>query len=310
MSVPVAVIDIGSNSIKVLVAERTAGGPLAARFIRTLDARISAGISRARPLLSDDGIARGVAAVRELAADARREGASRILAVATSAVRDALNGRDFCARIENDAGCRVRILTGEEEANLIGRGLRCDPALAGLSDFSVFDLGGGSLECLAFQGGKVVQAVSLSLGCVRLTERCVSDPTAPFTDEARHRVTELTKEVVAKSGFHAVLPADRVAIGTGGTLTTARAILAARHGRTLEQTDTLLPVPLLQEMLAWIGREPLPARKQVPGLPPARADIFPTALATFLALAECTGIGAYRNSLYNLRWGVADEALA
>ena len=306
----VAVIDIGSNSIKILVAQRTSSGTLTAQLIKTLDARISAGISKAEPRLSEEGMARGLGAVKELLVDAAAFTPVKTILVATSAVRDATNGADFRQRIFATTGYGVRLLSGDEEANLIGRGLTCDPTLKGLRDFYLFDLGGGSLECLAFRGRVINQALSLQLGCVRLTERCVSDATKAFTDEARLRVSELAREHLAKGGFAFDLPADSVAVGTGGTLTTARAILAARDGKTLEGISSTITVAQLRELLTLIGSVDLETRRRIPGVPAGRADVMPAALATFLALAEFGGISAFTNSLYNLRWGVADEALA
>ena len=89
MSGSVAVIDIGSNSIKVLVALRGDGGGVFPLHVRSLDARISAGISQAEPRLSEDGMARGLNAIRTLLADADRFSAQTVILVATSAVRDA-----------------------------------------------------------------------------------------------------------------------------------------------------------------------------------------------------------------------------
>src|SRR5208337_3043822 len=106
----VAVIDIGSNSIKILVAGKSDGGHLAARQIRTIEARISAGISRENPRLAPEGAARGIRAVAELVADARAFRAGQIIVVATSAVRDAANGREFCDRVRAETGQPVRIL--------------------------------------------------------------------------------------------------------------------------------------------------------------------------------------------------------
>ncbi len=304
----IAVIDIGSNSIKILVAERTAGGLLTARFAKTLDARISAGISHAKPQLSPEGIARGLTAIQELLTDAATFVPTQTILVATSAVRDALNGAEFRQRVLAETGHDIRILTGEEEANLIGRGLTCDPALSGLRDFYLFDLGGGSLECLSFRNRTITQAISLPLGCVRLTERCVADPQQPFTAEARLRVSEITREQLEKSGFVFDLPAEALAIGTGGTLTTARAILAAREGKTFESISSQLTVTQLSELLTLIGSVDLETRRRIPAVPAGRADVMPAALATFVALAEFGHITAFHNSVYNLRWGVADEA--
>jgi exopolyphosphatase/guanosine-5'-triphosphate,3'-diphosphate pyrophosphatase len=305
----VAVIDIGSNSIKVLVAARGPEGRPVAREMRTLDARISAGIGGAKLRLTEESIERGVSAVRELLSVAAPHAPAKVLLVATSAVRDAANGADFCRRILKATGHEVRILSGDEEAGLIGRGLRCDPALSDLKDFYLFDLGGGSLECLSFRGRRNEAAVSLPLGCVRLTERFVSDPSAPFTAAAAKAVALHTRDVLAGSGFAFGLAPGSGAVGTGGTLTAARMIVGARGGKSLEETETILSVDGLRELLSEIGGLPLADRARVPGLPPRRADVFPTALATLIAIAEMVPFAAYRHSLYNLRWGLAAEAL-
>ncbi len=305
----VAVVDIGSNSIKILIAARDAAGALASRHYRTIDARISAGISRAEPRLTAEGMARGLDAITSLLADAATHAPAQTILVATSAVRDALNGADFIARVHAATGHRIRLLTGDEEANLIGRGLTCDPALAHLRDFYVFDLGGGSLECLTFRDRRIEQAVSLQLGCVRLTEKFITDPTAPLTANQAIAIATYTRDVVARSGFRFSLPSAAVAIGTGGTLSTVRTIRGAPTGQTLAQTATRLPVPELCALLDTLGALPLAERQKIPGLPPARADVFPTALATIITLAELGNFPAFENSLYNLRWGLAAEAL-
>jgi exopolyphosphatase/guanosine-5'-triphosphate,3'-diphosphate pyrophosphatase len=305
----VAVIDIGSNSIKLLVASRGREGRLVPLLSRTIEARISAGISRARPRLTGKGMARGLAAVGALLADAATLSPRRVVLVATSAVRDAANGEEFRRRVQVETARTIRILTGEEEANLIGRGLTCDPALARLRNFYVFDLGGGSLECLAFRNRRVVRAVSLPLGCVRLTEQFVPRPTKPFPPGAAAHIARLVGDQFAKAGFAFSLPPGAVAIGTGGSVTTVRAVLAARKGRTLAQTSTRVTVAELRAMLARTGPLPLAQRKKIPGLPPARADVFPAALATVIAIADLGHLRAFRHSLYNLRWGLADKEL-
>jgi len=112
---------------------------------RTIDARISAGISRDEPRLTEEGMARGLEPSPHH--HAATHSPARTISVATSAVRDALNGADFYRpRSSSHRPGRIRLLSGDEEANLIGRGLTCDRALTGLRDFYVFDLGGGSLE--------------------------------------------------------------------------------------------------------------------------------------------------------------------
>ncbi len=306
----VAVIDLGSNSIKILVATRASGGGVEPLHLRTIDARISGGLGARNPRLGDAAMARGIEAVSSLLADAARFSPRRISVVATSAVRDAANGADFRARLRAATGHDVRLLDGAEEASLIGRGLTCDPALRQQQDFNVFDLGGGSLECLAFRRRQIEQAVSLQLGCVRLMERFVTNPAGPFPASAAVRISAEVAATVAAGGFRLSLPAGAVAVGTGGTITNVRTILGTREGIPFESTDPTISVGQLRALLQEIGGMTLAERKQLPGLPPARADVFPTALATFIALAEIGGYGAFQNSVFSLRFGVADEMLA
>ena len=304
----VAVIDIGSNSIKILIAARTTDGGLAALKYRTIDARIGAGISRTEPRLSEEGMSRGLAAIVDLLAETEPFSPRKIVFVATSAVRDARNGAEFIARVHAATGHRIRLLSGEEEANLIGRGLTCDPALTALRDFYVFDLGGGSLECLAFRDRRISQALSLPLGCVRLAEKFLPDPTLPLSAAHALSIATHTRAVLSQSAFNFSLPPGATAVGTGGTLTTVRTILAARLGQTLDATPTFVSLAELRSLLAWLGALPLEERRKIPGLPPARADVFPPALVTVIAVAEAGGLRGFENSLYNLRWGLVAEA--
>lgn len=306
---PVAVIDIGSNSIKVLVAALNVAGTIIPLKIRTIDARISAGISNHRPRLTEEGMSRGVDAIRALLLDVASFSPAKIILVATSAVRDAANGEEFRARVLAVTSHSIRILSGEEEANLIGRGLTCDPALRELRNFYVFDLGGGSLECLTFRHRRIVQAVSVQLGCVRLTEKFVIDPNAPFPASAGIAITNYAQQIITESGFRFDLGDKAVVVGTGGTMATARAILGAREQKPFDATPANVTVAQLRELLAAIGSLPLAERQRIPGLPSARADIFPTALATFIALAELGRFAEYFNSVYNLRYGLAAEEL-
>lgn len=308
MPTSVAVIDIGSNSIKVLVAALDPTGVVTQLASRTIDARISAGISQAEPRLGDEGMARGLAAIQELLMDAAPFKPARTVLVATSAVRDARNGDDFRARVKSATGHSIRVLTGDDEANLIGRGLTSDPALAALKDFFVFDLGGGSLECLFFRDRKIQQAQSLQLGCVRLTERFMKDAAAPLQSEECNALAKHVRDELKRSGFRfpVIAPA---AVFAGGSMATVRAIKGARHGLTLEDTPAIIGTDTLGELLDEMAPMTLDERKGIGGLPAARADVFPAALVTMLTLADYAHIERFHHSLHNLRWGLAAEAL-
>jgi len=304
----VAIIDIGSNSIKILVAVRTASGALEAVKTKTVDARISAGIGKAKPELSEDSMRRGLAAIEELLTDAAALSPDKIILVATSAVRDAANGEVFRERVRSATGREIRILSGDEEANLIGRGLTCDPALGELQDFYVFDLGGGSLECLTFRGRKIIQAASLQLGCVRLTERFIKAPAAPLQQSELTALAVHVRDELKRSGFRFAITAPP-AVFTGGTMSTIRAIKGARHALTLEDTPALVGLDTMSQLLDELAPLNLDERKAVPGMPAPRADVFPAALVTMIALADYAHIDRFHHSLYNLRWGLAAETI-
>jgi exopolyphosphatase/guanosine-5'-triphosphate,3'-diphosphate pyrophosphatase len=304
-----AVIDVGSNSIKLLVADRGGDGRLVEVVSRTLESRISKGIGSDHPRLSAEGMEHGISSIATFANEAKRARADRISVVATSAVRDASNGSVFAQDIKAGTGLDLRVLTGAEEANLIGSGLTTDPALVSLKNFHAYDLGGGSLECLSFRNRSVERAVSLPLGCVRLTEKFVAEPAEPLSDDAAYQIGKHVKAALLASGIKLPIPPGHGVVGTGGTLTTARAVLAANRGVTVSETSPLVGVNFLHELLAKVAPLDLEARRQVKGLSAERADVFPAALATLLALAELGGFQAFHHSFRNLRWGVAAELI-
>lgn len=308
MSRRVAVIDIGSNSIKSLVAEREGDGSVRTIATEIEETRISRGINNAGPVLSEAGITAGAAAVSRLVRMAARHGPAETAIVATSAVRDAGNRAAFQQKIFDETGLPVRILSGAEEAGLIGLGLALDSGLLDATDFFVFDLGGGSLECLEFRDRQVARAASLQLGCVRLTEQCVADAAAVFTADDRARVAAAVARGI-RNGFPLTPEESGRVIATGGSVTTARAMLAAKAGLSFEARDPFLAADELETLLAETGRLALEQRRATGGLPAARADVITTALATLVELARLTGASGLLHSGSSLRLGVAARML-
>jgi exopolyphosphatase/guanosine-5'-triphosphate,3'-diphosphate pyrophosphatase len=305
----VAVIDIGSNSIKLLVARRGTDGGLLEVFQRTEETRIGTGITGNPPRLGDEAMHRGIASVRSLLDDAARHAPGATALVATSAVRDASNREEFVSRLRDGTGHTLSVLKGEDEALLIGRGIACDPALGGAAAFYLFDLGGGSLEMLAFRDGQVVQSKSLQLGCVRVTELCVRDPARPLARDEARKVRAHVLGVVVRSRFRFDIPRPVTAVATGGTVTTFRAMRAAAEGVKLDESNPLVPVADVAELAAHIGDLAIEERRAIPGLPPERADVLPAALLTLVEIAQLAGVNEFRHSFYNLRFGLAAEML-
>jgi exopolyphosphatase/guanosine-5'-triphosphate,3'-diphosphate pyrophosphatase len=170
-----AVLDIGTNSIHMVLAEVNPD-----YTYKVLDrfkdiTRLGDGVFTTRRL-SEQAMSRGLEVIKHLVMLARNKGYERIEAVATSAVREARNGGEFLDRIMQHTGLTVRVITGAEEARLIFLGVRNSIALPDLPTL-VVDIGGGSVELIAGNRDQIFHAKSLKLGAIRLKDRYL--PKAP-----------------------------------------------------------------------------------------------------------------------------------
>ncbi len=308
-SVNVAIIDVGSNSIKLLVVRKNIrNGNLESLYSKTLETRISSGISFDPPKISDSAMSAGVQSVRELCDQAVCYKPLEIRIVATSAVRDAVNGSEFNRQIELATGLNVQVLEGEQEARAIGRGLSCDPQIKTSEKFMQIDLGGGSLECILFNCDSIVQATSLALGAVRITEHFISDPTQPLRREVEKSIQNHVTKLIKNEGLLET-PYLGSLIATGGAVTVTRGILAARDNTALEEYSPMISLLQIRELKAELISLPLSERVKIKSLPTARADILPAALITIEQLMHLMGHKQLIHSQYNLRYGIALDIL-
>jgi exopolyphosphatase / guanosine-5'-triphosphate,3'-diphosphate pyrophosphatase len=269
----VAAIDLGSNSTRLLVAD-VRDGDIAEleRLLRIT--RLGDGVDRSGRL-ADDAIGRVSQVVDSYVERARDLAATRILAVATSAVRDAGNGRDFLAALADRHGIDWRILTGDEEAAMTFRGVTSRSAPS--AETLICDIGGGSTELVLGGPDGVAAQISLNIGCVRMSERhLASDP--PTADEVaglraatREALPALTREA-------------RVLIGVAGTVTTLATVDRGLEQEIPEEIDGhRLTAEAVERLLAELAALPLATRREVRGLMPERA---PTIVAGAAILAE------------------------
>ncbi|NBB78705.1 MAG: phosphatase [Verrucomicrobia bacterium] len=305
----VAVVDVGSNSIKLLVAQLASNADsLETQFSETIETRISTGIGRELPSLTGAAITGGTATIVELLRMAQSYRPTKTVIVATSAVRDAINGDDFRQSVFEACGQPIRILSGSEEAHYIGLGLSCDPAIQGMTSFIQTDIGGGSLELIRFEEHHMQQAISLQLGAVRLSERFIEDREAPLLPETERALREHVAEVIAASDFD-FGRSEWPLVATGGAYTVSRAVLAAQAGLEMDASSPFLRRAALDGLRQQLVALPLHERLSIPHLPAARADILPTALITIDTLLECAQREGLTHSLYNLRYGIAADLL-
>lgn len=308
MSPPVAVIDVGSNSIKLLVAGVRGDGSLDTQFVETIETRISEGISRELPFLKKEAMLCGIETIVELLRLARKYKPREIAIVATSAVRDAINGMDFIDAVEATTGIEMRVLSGTEEAIYIGKGLRCDPAVADSNDFIQMDIGGGSLELIRIRDSEIAQAISLRLGAVRISERFIADMQGPISRHEEIAIHAFVTAELTQSRFN-FTPCSLPLIVTGGAFAVSRAVLAAQAGSTLDAFNPTLQFADLDALKTRLCTLSLHERLAVPHLPASRADIIPAALIIILAVLKHAGRQEITHSQYNLRYGIAAELL-
>jgi exopolyphosphatase/guanosine-5'-triphosphate,3'-diphosphate pyrophosphatase len=299
-----SVIDIGSNTIKFLVA---------AKGLKVLDhgsedVRIGTGMGRGGPIvLQEQAMNAAAQCVRRLWEGAEAFSPKHRCIVATSAVRDARNRDDFAGMVREATGEEIRILTGVEEAQYVGDGVAHDPNIAARKPFYLMDLGGGSLEILEYGGGMVRQKVSLPLGAVRLKEKLIADPAAPMNKGDIAEVAEYIAESLFASGFDFRSPAAMV--GTGGGLTHARFLIGADKGLSQQDSSPMLSLGDMRALMLKVSGMSIAERRNLPHLPAARADIMPVAMIVLTTVMELATAGSIVHSFYNLRYGIAAELL-
>ena len=298
-----AVYDIGSNSVKFLVAERGPEGlhVLAEKSQATRLAEDLIATAELKPT----AVERTLAVLRNLKAKADALGVGASRAVATSAVRDAGNRKQFLKAAAEVLGAPLLVLSGDEEAEGVYRGIASDPAFRG--DLTGIDVGGGSVEWIVGRDGKIGERMSLPVGCVRLRERFI--PAYPLPREALARfLADLQAQLEP-----ALLPyrsPGRPIVGTGGTITAAAALdlgLAEFDGARIHGHS--LTLARLEQMIAELAALDLAALEKIPGLPAKRADIVVPGLAVFIASLRLLGADRITASIRGLRYGILDALM-
>jgi exopolyphosphatase / guanosine-5'-triphosphate,3'-diphosphate pyrophosphatase len=302
-----AAIDLGTNTVRVLVAETDPATGLIPRWADQTVTRLGEGLAR-RGTLAPAAAERTLAAVRAYRDRARVLGAAEILLVATAAVRQARDSSEFLARLRAEAGVLPRVVSGEEEAGLTLLGTAWGLApVAGT--FALLDVGGGSTEVLIAEGGRVLTAVSLTLGVVQLVERFfVHDHVEPAELVAcrAHVDARLRDEVWPR--IRPYRPATLVA--TAGTPTTLAALdLGLRAYDSARVQGHHLSALAIERLTTWLAALPLVERARTPGLEPGRADIIVPGAVVLAAALAGLGLPAAVVSDTGLREGILLDAV-
>lgn len=291
-----AAIDIGTNSVRVLVADVTAGRlQLIAKDLQTT--RLGEGVHASR-VLNAAAMERTIVAVQQFAEQAQRLGAHQILAAATSAVRDAANGREFTRRCQEQTGVAVTILDGQSEARLSFAGAVADWPDG--TDCFVVDIGGGSTEVIMGTGRSLIGVNSFNIGAVRLSEL--------FTADADGRVSclpQVRKYIDEQLAMLTRRQRPDLLIGVGGTITSLAAVDQELFQYSREKVHGYhLQAVTIDDWLTRLAAMSLTERRQLAGLQPERADIIVYGAAILASLVDFLGADAVQVSEQDILEGI------
>jgi exopolyphosphatase/guanosine-5'-triphosphate,3'-diphosphate pyrophosphatase len=302
----VATIDIGTNSVLLLIAELGPSG-LFALVERATITRLGEGVDRTREL-APAARERTMRCLGEYADEIARLGVARAAAVGTSALRDARGGQEFVREVERTLGIAPRVIDGRREAELTFRG-----ALSGLElhgDVTVLDVGGGSTELVHGHrdgaSSRIDGARSLDIGSVRLFERH-----APADPPSLEELTNIAAEIDTALAHEPEPALDATLVGVAGTVTTLAAIALGLgaydssrvHGHQLSREA-------VTDLWTELATLPLAERSKIPGLDPRRADVIVVGALIVERVMSRLRKAELLVSDRGVRWGLAEELAA
>ncbi len=303
-----AAIDIGTNTILLLIAELESDGSFQVLDDRAEITRLGAGVDRARQI-GPEGERRSLEVLKSYLETCRSLGVDEIAAVGTSALRDARNRGDFKTRLKRELDLDLRVLSGEEEAAYSYQAVQKGLAL-GEEEVLVVDVGGGSTELIWGKGGALHRSISLDLGAVRLTERfLLSDPVreeecARLTTAIDRELQPLLVDWGVGGGFHAI-------VGIAGTFTTLAAIAKGlrRYSHSEVHGSCLSRAEVARQVQLFKGKT-IAERKEIPGLEAKRADVILAGALLIERVMALFRVDQVTVSDQGIRYGLLHERLS
>ena len=302
-------IDIGTNTLRLLIAEFTPDGSYRKIESNRQVTRLGEEISRTGRLTAG-AMERTLAVLEEFSRTCSRYPAAGIYTAATSAVREASNGADFVRMVKERAGLDVQVISGDEEARLTMLGVSSGLDIEG-KDVLLMDIGGGSTEFVSVSKGEISFKVSTDIGVVRFTEQYIhSDPPESGEIEAlesaiKERLKGLESSTFSKGGLRGIWGRQGGLIGTAGTVTTLAAI---EQKMTVYDPDKVNGCRIrrdrIQEMRRMLSRMKMKEREQVPGIEKGREDIIIAGAVVVDEVMEWFGFGEIVISDSGLREGL------
>jgi exopolyphosphatase / guanosine-5'-triphosphate,3'-diphosphate pyrophosphatase len=271
----IAAIDVGSNSVRLVVAEVLPSGGYRVLDEERENTRLSAALVKTGKLCAT-AVETTIAALKRFQSIAAGYGVERIRAIATSAVRDAENGPEFCQRVRRELKLHIDVISSNEEARLAFLSVARAFDVSG-REVAVADIGGGSTEVILASSGLIDQLYTTALGAVRVAEQCGASDVCDDKklEQLRRFIDRALKKQIGKPPF-----VPSMFYGTGGTFTALAAMIMAREGQSGQPMwGYRVTGAQIRHLLTDLAKLPLERRGKVAGLNPARADIIVSGLA-------------------------------
>ena len=309
MACRLAAIDIGSNSVRLLVAEALRGGTYRILDEEREPTRLGRSVSE-KGQLDDESMERTITALRTFKQIAAGYQASSLRTIATCAVREARNGPEFCRRVREQVGLEVEVISGDREARLAFSSVQNAFDLSG-KNVIVADIGGGSTEVVFATGNLIESIFSTPLGAVRLTEQFALGEGA-VAETFQRDISRMEEEIALclKKRTTRPLFAPHFLVGCGGTFTTlAELMMAAKKEFDIPVAGYKVSHAEVRHLLDRLLKMPLRSRRSMAGMTPDRADIILAGLSIIDALMKRFRVNTLMIHTRGVRDGLVREMI-
>ena len=309
MACRLAAIDIGSNSVRLLVAEALRGGTYRILDEEREPTRLGRSVSE-KGQLDDESMERTITALQTFKQIAAGYQATSLRTIATCAVREARNGPEFCRRVREQVGLEVEVISGDREARLAFSSVQNAFDLSG-KNVIVADIGGGSTEVVFATGDLIESIFSTPLGAVRLTEQFALGEGA-VVETFQRDIARMEEEIALclKKRTTRPLFAPHFLVGCGGTFTTlAELMMAAKKEGDVPVAGYKVSHAEVRHLLDRLLKMPLRSRRSMAGMTPDRADIILAGLSIIDALMKRFRVNTLMIHTRGVRDGLVREMI-
>lgn len=303
----IGIIDIGSNTCKLLIAEgESASSPIDFVILEqsSLPCRLLSLQADGQNFIEEKQSRLLLQCIGEFMKICKKHAVLKVQAVATEAFRKSSNRQQISLLIEKEFGFEIKILTGQEEARGIAKGLDTDPNIKSFQSYSALDIGGGSVEFIHVKNQKLIEVLSLPIGAVRMARMDPSFSKEIIPAENQKKLRNYVREIISDQLCHFLEDGNQL-VGTGGTIVFCRNILQRLNNQTDHACIHRRELEFLTQTVC--GLKISDRVDRFPQLPADRADIFPYGLLTVLEIMSLFDTQTLTHSFHNLRYGLARE---